>query len=1010
MFNRVCLNVLLLAGLTLTISGCTSGDPSLTSITVTPTTMNFGGSGLQTQLTATGSYTHPGHPATLQNITDQVTWASSTPECVTVNQTGLITSGGNVCSNILVTASMPGFPGLISGSMTVNVTQPANPNTDVVSVAVIPATQTVASLNVPIQYEAIGTTSGGLTVALGNFPQQLKWASSTGTVATINATSGLATTTGSGTTTITATFTNADSTGAIGTATLTVAPTGSPEPLTAITVAPTAQTATVVGQQAQFLAIATTGSGTSVNLTDQSAVVNGKTIPAAVWTSSNPSVATIDPASGLATAVSAGAAVITAIATNPDSSVVTGTATYTVTVAGSSSGEPLTALTIQPNAQSVAGAGQTSQFLAIGTFAANSTTPGTQNMANIPGYTMAWYSSNPSVATINSAGVATATGQGVTAITAIATNNTDHSAAYATATFTVTGPSTQQVTALAIIPGSQAVTLPAVGSAPLTANFIAIGTSGSTGLQENVTGPGAGVTWSSSNPAVATVNSSGIATAISQGSTTITAQYTNPATSSTPANVVTATATLTVNGVASEPLLSVAILPATQSVAAPNQTSQLVAIGTFSAVPTTQDVTKGLANPAITTKWISSDTAVATVGSPEKAGTTPGLVTGVGQGTAAIEAISSNPDGTLVTSTATFTVIGGTTEQITALQIIPSSQAATAPAQTNQFVALGTQGSTGLQFDLTSQVVWNTATPTVATICTAVAEVVPVAVPVSCPSTPGLITALANGATAVTATYTNPDNSQVVAQGNYTVTIGPAPEPLISITIVPTSISVGQLQDTGQFLAFGTFSTVPTYEDITNGIFHQGFAGCPKNSPPSACTTPAPLNWISTAPDVFPINTTGIPGDPAGVVTAFGIGTDVIVAEAQNPDGTEVTALSTFSCPLGNCFAPVSAQLATLTVYNAGANSTTWLVTAPSNTGQANLIHCGPGSEAAGLGAPVCEANYPVGSTVTLTESPTGSSFGGWSANCETAVDVPNTTATCPVSLTTNETVGAIFN
>ena len=153
------------------------------------------------------------------------------------------------------------------------------------------------------------------------------------------------------------------------------------------------------------------------------------------------------------------------------------------------------------------------------------------------------------------------------------------------------------------------------------------------------------------------------------------------------------------------------------------------------------------------------------------------------------------------------------------------------------------------------------------------------------------------------------------------------PEPLISITIVPSSISVGQVLDTGQFLAFGTFSTVPTFQDITNGIFHQGFAGCPLGSAPASCAASAPLNWISTAPDIFPINTTGKPGDPAGVVTAYGVGTDVVVAEAQNPDGTQVTAPTTFSCPFGNCGGPISTRKATLTVYNAGANSTTWLVT-----------------------------------------------------------------------------------
>src|SRR5580692_7896350 len=101
MRNRSLLGALLIIGVLIPITSCTS-SPSLTSIAVTPNTMNFGGAGLTTQLTAIGSYTHPGHPPITKDITKQVTWASSTTDCVTVNSTGMITSGGNICSNILI--------------------------------------------------------------------------------------------------------------------------------------------------------------------------------------------------------------------------------------------------------------------------------------------------------------------------------------------------------------------------------------------------------------------------------------------------------------------------------------------------------------------------------------------------------------------------------------------------------------------------------------------------------------------------------------------------------------------------------------------------------------------------------------------------------------------------------------------------------------------------------------------------------------------------------------------
>src|ERR1035437_7321456 len=115
MLDRFSLRALVLAGLLLPLASC-SVSPSLSSITVTPATMNFGGPGLTTQLTAIGTYTQGSHPSTTRDITDSVTWTSASPECVTVSQTGLITSGNITCSNIPITASAPGFTGTITDS------------------------------------------------------------------------------------------------------------------------------------------------------------------------------------------------------------------------------------------------------------------------------------------------------------------------------------------------------------------------------------------------------------------------------------------------------------------------------------------------------------------------------------------------------------------------------------------------------------------------------------------------------------------------------------------------------------------------------------------------------------------------------------------------------------------------------------------------------------------------------------------------------------------------------
>lgn len=401
MRNRLLLVASLLVGVVVPITSCNS-SPDLTSIVVTPGTMLFGGPGLTTQLTATGYYTHPNHPAITKDITDQVTWASATPDCVTVSSTGLITSGYNTCTNILITASMKGFNGLIAGTMTVNVTQQSSggggggtTTVDATSISIIPGSTTVATIGATTQFIAIGHLSDGTTVDLTNLA---KWNSSISAIATINA-AGLATGVSSGSSTISAVYTNPDGTVATGTATMTVAPSGSPEPLTALTITPTAQTVLGLGQTAQYIAIGTTGAGTTTNLTNS-----------VTWTANSTSVATIDSA-GVATSAGPGTTAITAIATNPDGTVVTGSASLTVTIPTSQ--ETYVSVAIYPDAQTVA-AGNTVQYIAIATKGDGTTVDVTQIAT--------WRSSVIQVATVNSTGLASAIEVGTSAITAEVSN------------------------------------------------------------------------------------------------------------------------------------------------------------------------------------------------------------------------------------------------------------------------------------------------------------------------------------------------------------------------------------------------------------------------------------------------------------------------------------------------------------------------------------------------------------------------------------------------------------
>ncbi|MGH9600328.1 MAG: Ig-like domain-containing protein [Terracidiphilus sp.] len=548
------------------------------------------------------------------------------------------------------------------------------------------------------------------------------------------------------------------------------------------------------------------------------------------------------------------------------------------------------------------------------------------------------------------------------------------------------GCGTALVDTIQVTPASQSA---AVGQ---TAQFTATGTFSHGNHPSSTQNLSSQVAWTSSVPAVATVNASGLAAGVSAGTTTITASMAGFT------GDVSASATLTVTGASrtttGSSLASLSIIPSTQSVAAPGQTTQFIAIGTTSS-GTTVDVTSEVA-------WTSSSAQIATIVANS------GLATAIGQGTSTITALYANPgSGGTITGTATFTVTAGTTEEYTAVTIVPSSQSVSASGQTGQFIALATSGSTGLEEDVTNspQITWKSSIPSVATVTSGLA------------SGSGVAAGVSAGASTITAEVTNPDGSLVSASGSVTVTLTPAPEPLLSLTIIPSSITVGNLQDAGQFLAIGTYSTPPTTRDLTNSV-----------------------TWLTSAPSVFPVNTNGTgtpnPGADAGVVTAYGSGSATIIAEATDPTtGSIQTATATFNCPLvlptpttaGSCYpgSQASALLATLTVYNEGSNTTNWLVTAPSASGTPNVLHCGPGSNAAGLGASVCVATYPIGATITLTvPASTGAQFGGWSSSCTTtSPNPPSATGvnTCVVNPSayiksnppiapTNETVGVIFN
>jgi Bacterial Ig-like domain (group 2) len=176
----------------------------------------------------------------------------------------------------------------------------------------------------------------------------------------------------------------------------------------------------------------------------------------------------------------------------------------------------LTEIQVSP-ATLTATAGTTIQFKAVGFYTHPNHVPITKDITN----EVNWSSASSQMVTISNTGFATVTGKSIgnTLIYASAMGFHGYLDGYANVTVTQSGAG-GDITSLSIVPAAQTAS-----TINQQVQFTAIGTTAN-GTSVNVTSQS---TWSSSIPAVASVNSStGLATALSAGTTKITAVYTNP--------------------------------------------------------------------------------------------------------------------------------------------------------------------------------------------------------------------------------------------------------------------------------------------------------------------------------------------------------------------------------------------------------------------------------------------------------------------------------------------------
>lgn len=246
-----------------------------------------------------------------------------------------------------------------------------SPAATVTAIHVTPAAASIA-LGRAEQFDATGIFSDGTSRVLTD---SASWSSTNTSVAAISG-SGLATSKGTGTTTVTASFGQIS-----GSSPLTVGPPA----LVAMVITPD-NTTISKGTNQQFFA---TGTFTDDSKRDLSIAVN--------WSSSQLGVATINN-SGLAAGIGIGATVIAA-----ESGAVSGTGALTVSPA------VLVSLAVAPVNPSIT-IGATQRFGATGTFSDGQT----QDLTN----SASWASSQAAVATVSASGLATGWGTGMTSIAA----------------------------------------------------------------------------------------------------------------------------------------------------------------------------------------------------------------------------------------------------------------------------------------------------------------------------------------------------------------------------------------------------------------------------------------------------------------------------------------------------------------------------------------------------------------------------------------------------------------
>jgi uncharacterized protein YjdB len=760
-----------------------------------------------------------------------VVWTSSNTNVATVSNAGLVTAVAAGTANIIATSETQTG----SASLTVSLTPVASVSTTLAASSLAQGQSTQASAVVK---DADGNVLTGRVVT---------WLSSNPNIATVSST-GVVTALQPGTSDIRAT-----SEGVFGVASVTV---------TSVPVA-----SVTVSFNAASLTVGATTLATAVIRDAVGNVLNGRTV---TWSSGNTAVATVNPNTGVVTAVSAGSAMITATSEGIASSI-----SITVT--------PIPVATVNVSlARNQFGTLQTTQATAV-------TLDPSGNV--LTGRAISWSSSNPLVAVVSTSGLVTGGIPGTANI--IATSEGKSGTAVVTIVLVPVRNVTVTVQPPAIVvgkTGQATATILDTNGAPTT---------------------GRAVTWTSSAPAVATISASGVITAISVGTTSITA---------------------TSDGVSGA--TQVSITPAAvASVSIVLGTSSIVQNQTTPSAVTLRDANNNVLTGRIVT-YASSAPAVATVSAS-------GVVSALAPGTAVISATSEGQTGN-ANLTVTAAPVATVTVALAASMITvgKTTQATDTLRDASNNVLAG------------RAVAWTSSNTNVATVDNA-----------------GLVTAVAAGTANIIAT-------SEAKTGLASLTVSVTPVASVSTTLAASSLAQGQ-----------TTQATARVKDADGNVL-----------------TGRVVTWVSSNPSIATVSSTG-------VVTALQAGTSDIRATSEGVFGVATVTVTTVpvasvTVSLNTASLPVGATTqATAILRDAVGNvlngrTVTWssgntaVATVNPNTGVVTAVSAGSAtitaaSETKSGNATVSVTAIPV-ATVTATLTPTSVGVGQTSQASAVTLDANN--------------------